>query len=232
MNISSVSSASYYTNLSALKGTVTSSTTTEDTTTQGNTTRPAKPSGPPPQGPPPDKKMEVDTNGDNSWDSDELTSYADTASEYGVELDVEALLSEYDSDEDGILGESEIKSLMDNNALQLPEPPPRNSSPEEQSAMMAQMQSTTSLNASTLSITDYLSEDEEDEDTVDSLSLDGIESKLNEYLFSKDEEEEEEEESITLNTEETSLNLKRQLTESYLKQMDYAEMNEYPAFYA
>ncbi len=229
MNISSVSSLNYYTNSSTLRGTV-SSTSTEDTTTQGNTTRPAKPSGPPPQGPPPDKKIELDTNGDNSWDSDELSTYAETASEYGVELDVEALLSEYDSDEDGVLGESEIKSLMDNNALKLPEPPPKNSSPEEQAMMMAQMQSTTNLNASTISITDYLSEDEDDEDTVDSLSLESITSKLNEYLFSNEEEEED---STTLSTEEaTSINLKNKLYESYSRQMNYDDMSEYPAFYA
>ncbi len=229
MNISSVSSLNYYTNASTARGTVTSNTNTEEeTTTQGNTTRPAKPSGPPPQGPPPDKKVEVDSNGDNSWDTDELTSYADTASEYGVELDVEALLSEYDSDDDGTLGESEIKSLMDNNALQLPEPP-KNSSPEEQSMMMAQMQSTTNLNANTISITDYLTEEEDEEDTVSSLSLESAESKLNEYLFSDDEEEED---STTLSTEETSLNIKNKLLEAYSSQMNYADMNEYPAFYA
>ncbi len=231
MNISSVSNLNYYSNSSTLRGTVSSTNTEEDTTTQGNTTRPAKPSGPPPQGPPPDKNIEMDTNGDNSWDSDELSTYADTASEYGVEIDVEELLSTYDSDEDGVLGESEIKSLMDNNALKLPEPPPKNSSPEEQSMMMAQMQSTTNLSANTISITDYLTEDEDD-DTVDSLSLDSIESKLNEYLFSK-EDEEEEDDSTTLSTEEaTSINLKNKLLESYSNQMNYNDMNEYPAFYA
>ncbi len=230
MNISSVSSLNYYANSSTLRGNV-SSTSTEDITTQGNTTRPAKPSGPPPQGPPPDKKIELDTNGDNSWDSDELSTYAETASEYGVELDVDALMSEYDSDEDGVLGESEIKSLMDNNGLKLPEPPPKNSSPEEQSMMMAQMQSSTTLNASTISITDYLTE-EDDEDTVDSLSLESITSKLNEYLFSN-EEDEEEEDSTTLSTEEaSSVNLKNRLLETYSRQMNYDDMSEYPAFYA
>ncbi len=232
MNISSVSNLNYYKQSSTLRGTVSSTNTDEETTTQGNTTRPAKPSGPPPQGPPPDKKVDLDTNGDNSWDSEELSAYAETASEYGVELDVDALMSEYDSDEDGILGESEIKSLMDNNGLKLPEPPPKNSSPEEQSMMMAQMQSSTNLNASTISITDYLTEDEEDEDTVNSLSLESITSKLNEYLFSN-EEDEEEEESATLSTEEaTSINLKNRLYESYSRQMNYDDMSEYPAFYA
>ncbi len=225
MNVSSVSSLNYYATTSTLKGTVTSNTSTDDTTTQG-TSRPPKPSGPPP-----DKKVEVDSNGDNSWDSDELSAYADTASEYGVDLDVESLMSEYDSDEDGVLGESEIKSLMDNNGLQLPEPPPKSSSPEQQAGMMAQMQSTTSLNASTISITDYLSEDDEDDDTVDSLSLDSIESKLNEYLFSNDEDEEEED-STTLSTDETALNLKSKLMEAYSRQMNYDSESEYPAFYA
>ncbi len=232
MNISSVSSLNYYANSSTLRGTVSSTSTEDDTTTQGNATRPAKPSGPPPQGPPPDKKIELDTNGDNSWDSDELSSYAETASEYGVELDVDALMSEYDSDEDGVLGESEIKSLMDNNGLKLPEPPSKNSSPEDQAMMMAQMQSTTNLNANTISITDYLTEDEEDDDTVDSLSLEIVTSKLNEYLFSK-EEDEEEEDSTTLSTEEaTSISLKNKLLQSYSRQMDYSDMSEYPAFYA
>ncbi len=229
MNISSVSSLNYYSTSATSRGRVSSNTSTEETEQQGNASRPAPPSGPPPQGPPPDQ-MNIDSNGDNSWDSDELSSYTQySTDELGVELDAEALLSEYDSDEDGLLGESEIKSLMDNNALKLKQPP-KNNSPEQQAGMMAQMQSTTSLSANTISITDYLTETEDDEDSTSSISLETTASKLNEYLFNNDDEDEEEEDSVS-SLDPSTTELQRKLLQSYSSQMNYANQ-ELPTYYA
>lgn len=226
MNISSVSSLNYYNTSTSLKGKVSSTTdeTTEEEQKIGG--------GRPPQGPPPPKPPEetnIDSNGDSSWDSDELTSYTEYAkSEYGVELDAESLISDYDSDGDGVLGESEISSLMDDNALQLPPPPPRNNTPEQQMGMMAQMQSTTSLNATTLNIADFLTEEDE-EDSVSSISLDAI--NIEDYLFN----EEDEEDSVDSNEEVNEVNiqdlikqrLQQRAAEAYSNESRVNEQSQY-----
>ncbi len=236
MGISGVSSLSSYYSSSAVSGrfsTTTTASTTEDE--QGKVGKTDKPPQGQPPGPPPGEGTQIDSNSDNSWDSDELSSYAKYASsEYGVELDTESLLTEYDSDEDGILGESEIQSLMDNNGLQLqaPPPPPKTNSPDEQKGMMAQMSSTTSLSSSTLNILDYLSEDEEDEDededdsTVSATSLDAATLNIEDFL-SEDEDEEEDELSVT-NTDQDVLKARQQekMFEAYKQQTDYANYSD------
>ncbi len=226
MGISGVSSLNRYYSSSTVSGSISSTTSKTTTDEQGKVGKTGRPPEGAPPGPPPGEGTQIDSNNDNSWDSDELSSYAEYASsEYGVELDTESLLTEYDSDEDGVLGESEIQSLMDNNGLQLqaPPPPPKTSSPEEQKGMMAQMSSTTSLSSSSLNILEYLSEDEEeDEDTtVSATSLEAATLNIEDFLTT--EEEEEELTTINLNQDYVKARQQEKMFDAYKQQTNYAD---------
>ncbi len=226
MNISSVSSLSYY-NTSSLKGKVTSQSTTDETTEEFKVGGKKKPPEGMPPGPPPSEAQNLDTNSDGSWDSDELSAYASfSTNELGVELDAESILTEYDTDEDGSLNESEISSLMENNALKLPPKPPKHNKPEEQAEMMAQMQATTSLSASTINIADYITEEEEEEDnTISSLtstSTDTID--ITDYIVATEEDEEDSATtSTTVETTSFSQKLTQRLLENYSNNLAYEE---------
>lgn len=153
MNITGATSNYYnYFNNQALQGKVSTSTATTNTETEQIGKKPPQgppPNGMPPQGEPPE--LNLDQDGDEAWSVDELTSFAEfSKSEFGTELDVEALMTEYDADEDGTLTKSEIKSLMDNNGLKLPEKPPKLNDVDEQMQMMQQMQASSSSLAQSL----------------------------------------------------------------------------------
>lgn len=216
MNISNTSSlSSYYSSLYS------NGTTSYASSTTSSDEEETKVSVSKPQGPPPDATSQIDSNSDSSWDSEELSAYAQfSTDELGVELDADALISEYDADKDGVLGESEIQSLMDNNGLKLP-PPPKSNSLAEQENMMAQMSATTSLSASTLTIADYLTEDEE---TVSATNLEANEFDISDYLTTEEDEEES-------NSEKLAEALKASLLARY-EQSNYATESESSVFFA
>ncbi len=225
MSISGVSSLnSYYT--SSLSGAFSSTSTSEDEE-QGKVGKPDKPPQGPPPGPPPGEGTQINSEDDTekSWDSEDLTKFTQYASdEYGVDLDVEELMTEYDSDGDGVLSESDVQSLLDDNGIELPPPPPKpptSNSVEEQTGMMAQMQSTTSISADTFNILDYLSEDEEDEDeSVSAINLEARTMKIEDFL--SEDEDEEEVDSVELKEQDlTKARQQERMFEAYKQQTDY-----------
>lgn len=211
MNITGASSNYYnYFNNQAVQGKVSTTSTTEDTSEQKIGKKPPEgmpPQGMPPQGKPPE--LNLDQDGDEAWSVEELTSFADfSKTEFGTELDVEALMTEYDTDEDGTLTKSEIQSLMDNNGLKLPEKPPKMNDVDEQMNIMAQMQASTAMNAQSLtdntsSILDYLTDDEDEEtSSISSITDDSetLKEKIQEQLleaYSKMYNQEENGESVS-----------------------------------
>lgn len=164
MSINSVSSLNYYSQSSILRSSA--SSTTEETSEEFQLQQ-----GPPPGPPPNDVNIDIDE--DSTWSTEELTNYAEYAqSEFGIDLNVEELMTTYDSDEDGSLTSTEIEALMKDNGLQLP-PPPEQSDVDEQKDIMAQMQSATSVSATTLNIEEYLFEttDEKSSNSVIDVNL-------------------------------------------------------------
>lgn len=83
-----------------------------------------KPHGPGgPKGGKPPKGPDLDTDKDGSWSKTEIEDFASYASEeLGISLDVDEIMSKYDTDGDGTINSSERKELGKNNGLQLPPP--------------------------------------------------------------------------------------------------------------
>ncbi len=208
MNINSISNTSYYQTSSLSKGRFSADYEEEKEDQKiGGASKP--PQGPPPPKPPEESSSTEDENS-FSWDSEDLSKLAEYASsEYGIELDVDSLMTQYDADEDGTLASSEVKSLLEDTGIELPKPkePPKHNSVDEQMNMMAGMQSTAS--ATTLNIADFLVELEEDEDTT---SLSGITSTDSTAtstvsladLLAEIEDDEENEESATVDANKTT----------------------------
>lgn len=78
------------------------------------------------KGPPPGggkgRGPQVDTNDDNVWDAEELTSLSEELSESGAtSFSVDELLETYDTDEDGVINSTESEAIKANNAFNLPE---------------------------------------------------------------------------------------------------------------
>jgi len=113
------------------------------------------------QGPPP-KKPDFDINGDSSVDETELASALEDINEKtGSNLDTDTIMSQLDTDEDGTINESEIKSLKD--LL-----PPR----QKPNIDMSQIQ-----NGESETLLDIL--DSDDDDSVSSDELDTFLETLN-----------------------------------------------------
>lgn len=78
------------------------------------------------KGPPPGggkgRGPEVDTNNDDVWDADELTSLSEELSESGAtSFSVDQLLETYDTDGDGVISATEREAIKENNAFNLPD---------------------------------------------------------------------------------------------------------------
>ncbi|WP_432663112.1 hypothetical protein R9X47_21315 [Wukongibacter baidiensis] len=87
--------------------------------------RGGKPPGAPPkgghQGGP--KGPNLDTDDDGYWSKTELEEYASYSSEeLGISLDVDDIMSKYDTDSDGKISSDERDALGKDNAFQLPPP--------------------------------------------------------------------------------------------------------------
>lgn len=81
---------------------------------------PGGPSGPPPKGG--GKGPQVDTNSDNVWDTDELTSLSEELTQSGAtSFSVDQLMETYDTDGDGVISEAEREAIKQNNAFNLPD---------------------------------------------------------------------------------------------------------------
>ncbi len=207
MNINSSMNSVYSSNM--LSGRVTTSANSTETEEMQKSAKGAGGQGTPPPPKSGGKGPQVDSNGDNTWDMDELSSYAEySTNELGVELDAESLLTEYDEDEDGVLNSSEIKSLASNNGLQL-QKASRNATPEMQSEIMTQMQSTATVN-----ITDFLTvEEDEEEDTINSINLESTTLNIEDFLI--EDEEESEDEISTISVEDNKEYLKSKMLAAY-----------------
>ena len=76
--------------------------------------------GPPPPPPGGGKGPDVDTNSDNVWDTDELTSLSEELSESGAtSFSVDELMETYDTDEDGVISATESEAVEKNNGFNL-----------------------------------------------------------------------------------------------------------------
>jgi Ca2+-binding EF-hand superfamily protein len=118
------------------------------------------PDGPPP---PPPPEANIDTDGDDAWSLEELQAYADfSSSELGVELDIDSIMETYDTDGDGVINADERVSLMEDNALQMPEPPEKAEEADEASYYETIQEVEQSMNEMLL---DALSGDSDSDDT-------------------------------------------------------------------
>ncbi len=168
MSINSISSSSYY-NTTSLYSKKNATKTEEELAELLASQSVEKPEGPPPPKPPEDG-----TNPEDAvYSVEDLTSYLDFVSEeYGIEIDA----TEFMEGKDSFTG-SEIKAFLEENGLEFsapPEPPkepPMMNSTDEQMDIMSQMQATTSLNAQSFNLADYLFTDEDGEASDDTETL-------------------------------------------------------------
>jgi hypothetical protein len=76
----------------------------------------------------PRKGPDLDTDNDGYWSVSELEDFATFSSEhFGTTLDVNSILSNYDTDGDNMISETEREALAQDNGLNLPPPRPRES---------------------------------------------------------------------------------------------------------
>jgi len=66
---------------------------------------------------------QVDTNGDDSFDLEELQSFSEEQTEkIGTSFDAEEVMTKYDSNSDGLIDSAERVSLKEDNAFNMPSP--------------------------------------------------------------------------------------------------------------
>lgn len=169
MSISSISNSSYYSTSSIYQKKYASET--DDTTEAEEVLASLQQKN---DMPPPPKPPEDGTNPEDAvYSAEDLTSYLDFVSEeYGIDIDA----TEFMEGKDSFTG-SEIKSFLEENGLEFsapPEPPkepPMMNSTDEQMDIMAMMQSSSTVKAQSINISDYLTQDDEDEESEDLLSI-------------------------------------------------------------